>query len=80
MCWRSRGVYQEFVAKNLHIKYNSLVTQMERIVHEANTEIGNMRNRMDGKGDSYSAGASTNTLNSYESRTRHRSAQIRRAQ
>ncbi|KAH8602068.1 hypothetical protein B0O99DRAFT_561201, partial [Bisporella sp. PMI_857] len=39
-------VYQEYLAKNLTDKYTYLNTQMDKIIHDANGEISNMRDRM----------------------------------
>ncbi|KAI9781649.1 MAG: hypothetical protein M1839_005866 [Geoglossum umbratile] len=39
-------VYQEFIAKSLADKYNSLSMQMDKIIHDANTEISSLRNKI----------------------------------
>ncbi|KAJ5042422.1 uncharacterized protein L3040_004971 [Drepanopeziza brunnea f. sp. 'multigermtubi'] len=39
-------VYQEYLAKNLTDKYTTLNTQVDKIVHDANGEISNLRNRI----------------------------------
>ncbi|KAE9371736.1 hypothetical protein N431DRAFT_410726 [Stipitochalara longipes BDJ] len=38
--------YHEYLAKNLTDKYASLNTQMNKIIHDANGEISNLRNKM----------------------------------
>lgn len=38
--------YHEYLAKNLTDKYASLNTQMDKIIHDANGEISNLRNKM----------------------------------
>jgi E3 ubiquitin-protein ligase CCNP1IP1 len=43
------SVYQEFLAKSLADKYNSLSMQMDKIIHDANTEISSLRNKISGK-------------------------------
>jgi E3 ubiquitin-protein ligase CCNP1IP1 len=43
------SVYQEYLAKSLTDKYATLNTQMEKIIHDANSEISNLRNKMIGK-------------------------------
>jgi E3 ubiquitin-protein ligase CCNP1IP1 len=40
------SVYQEYLAKNLTNKYTTLNTQVDKIVHDANGEISNLRNRI----------------------------------
>ncbi|CAL3962740.1 unnamed protein product [Diplocarpon coronariae] len=39
-------VYHEYVAKNLTDKYNILSTQIDKIVHDANSEVSNLRNKI----------------------------------
>ncbi|PQE16303.1 e3 ubiquitin- ligase ccnb1ip1 protein [Rutstroemia sp. NJR-2017a WRK4] len=39
-------VYQEYLAKSLTDKYATLNTQMDKIIHDANSEISNLRNKM----------------------------------
>ncbi|KAI1001727.1 hypothetical protein K3495_g6474 [Podosphaera aphanis] len=39
-------VYQEYCAKNLTNKYAALNTQMDKIIHDANAELLNMRNKL----------------------------------
>lgn len=43
------SVYQEHLAKKLADKYASLNTQMDKIIHDANTEISSLRNRISSK-------------------------------
>lgn len=42
-CYR---VYQEFLAKSLTEKYTSLNSQMDKIIHQANAEISDLRAKM----------------------------------
>ncbi|POS88162.1 hypothetical protein EPUL_000322 [Erysiphe pulchra] len=37
-------VYQEYCAKNLTNKYTALNSQMDKIIHDANSELSNLRN------------------------------------
>ncbi|CCU75827.1 cyclin B1 interacting protein 1 [Blumeria hordei DH14] len=39
-------VYQEYCAKNLTKKYGTLNAQMDKIIHDANSELSNMRDKM----------------------------------
>ncbi|PBP21865.1 hypothetical protein BUE80_DR007313 [Diplocarpon rosae] len=39
-------VYHEYVAKNLTDKYNTLSTQVDKIVHDANSEVSSLRNKI----------------------------------
>ncbi|RAL65570.1 hypothetical protein DID88_005242 [Monilinia fructigena] len=41
-------VYQEYLAKSLTDKYSTLNSQMDKIIHDANSEISNLRNMMIG--------------------------------
>ncbi|ATZ55646.1 hypothetical protein BCIN_12g02200 [Botrytis cinerea B05.10] len=41
-------VYQEYLAKSLTDKYSTLDSQMDKIIHDANSEISNLRNKMQG--------------------------------
>ena len=43
------SVYQEFLAKSVADKYNSLSMHMDKIIHDANTEISSLRNKISGK-------------------------------
>lgn len=43
------SMYQEFLAKSLTEKYSGLNSQMDKVVHDANTEIGNLRDKLQGK-------------------------------
>ncbi|KAK2627801.1 hypothetical protein QTJ16_002447 [Diplocarpon rosae] len=40
------SVYHEYVAKNLTDKYNTLSTQVDKIVHDANSEVSSLRNKI----------------------------------
>ncbi|KAK8240693.1 cyclin B1 interacting protein 1 [Phyllosticta capitalensis] len=40
------SMYQEFLAKSLTEKYSGLNSQMDKVVHDANTEIGNLRDKL----------------------------------
>ena len=40
------SVYQEYLAKSLADKYTTLSTQMDKLVHEANTEISSLQNKL----------------------------------
>ncbi|KAL8732534.1 MAG: hypothetical protein Q9166_002748 [cf. Caloplaca sp. 2 TL-2023] len=40
------SVYQEYLAKTLTDKYNNLGTQVDRIIHDANTEITTLNQRL----------------------------------
>lgn len=49
-------MYQEYLARSLTEKYTTLNTEMDKVVHDANTEIANLRERLQGmltKGRSY---------------------------
>ncbi|CAD6448664.1 3b4b70bb-6926-4e5f-8011-0c84d4c8c40c [Sclerotinia trifoliorum] len=39
-------VYQEYLAKSLTDKYSTLNTQMDKIIHDANSEISSLRNKI----------------------------------
>ncbi|QSZ34318.1 hypothetical protein DSL72_005909 [Monilinia vaccinii-corymbosi] len=39
-------VYQEYLAKSLTDKYSTLNSQMDKIIHDANSEISNLRNKI----------------------------------
>ncbi|KAI6247551.1 E3 ubiquitin-protein ligase [Erysiphe necator] len=39
-------VYQEYCAKNLTNKYAALSTQMDKIIHDANSELSNLRTKI----------------------------------
>ena len=39
-------VYQEFLAKSLTEKYTSLNSQMDKIIHQANAEMSDLRVKM----------------------------------
>ncbi|ESZ95401.1 hypothetical protein SBOR_4257 [Sclerotinia borealis F-4128] len=39
-------VYQEYLAKSLTDKYSTLNSHMDKIIHDANSEISNLRNKM----------------------------------
>ncbi|KAA8570938.1 hypothetical protein EYC84_000318 [Monilinia fructicola] len=41
-------VYQEYLAKSLTDKYSTLNSQMDKIIHDANNEISNLRNKIIG--------------------------------
>lgn len=45
---RMSRFYQEFLGKTLTDKYTSLNTQMDRVVHNANTEISSLQSRVSG--------------------------------
>lgn len=40
--------YQEFLGKSLSDKYTSLNTQMDRVIHNANSEISSLQARLSG--------------------------------
>lgn len=42
------SVYQEYLAKSLTDKYSNLSTQLDQIIHEANSEIVTLRNKLSG--------------------------------
>lgn len=42
------SLYQEFLAKSLTDKYGVLSSQMDRIIHDANAEIVNLRSKVSG--------------------------------
>ncbi len=46
-CWLR--VYQEYLARMLKEKYNDVNTRMEKAVHDANTEIAVLQNKLSGK-------------------------------
>ncbi|KAK7720433.1 hypothetical protein SLS57_005522 [Botryosphaeria dothidea] len=39
-------MYQEYLARSLTEKYTTLNTEMDKVVHDANTEIANLRERL----------------------------------
>ncbi|KAF8861801.1 cyclin B1 interacting protein-like protein 1 [Acephala macrosclerotiorum] len=39
-------VYQEYLAKNLKDKFSTLSTQMDKLIHDANSEISNLKNKL----------------------------------
>ncbi|CZR63206.1 related to lactose regulatory protein [Phialocephala subalpina] len=39
-------VYQEYLAKNLGDKFSTLSTQMDKLIHDANSEISNLKNKL----------------------------------
>ncbi|KUJ06932.1 uncharacterized protein LY89DRAFT_767219 [Mollisia scopiformis] len=39
-------VYQEYLAKNLTDKFSTLNAQMDKVIHDANSEISNLRNKI----------------------------------
>ncbi len=45
----SSSVYQEYLAKSLTDKYNKLGTQVDKIIHDANTEITNLNQKLSSK-------------------------------
>ncbi len=45
-CWLR--VYQEYLARMLKEKYNDVNTRMEKAVHDANTEIAVLQNKLSG--------------------------------
>lgn len=44
----ARSVYQEFLAKTLTEKYATINTQMDKVIHNANTEISSLQTRLSG--------------------------------
>ena len=40
------SVYQEYLAKNLTEKYATINGQMDKIIHDANSEISSLRNKL----------------------------------
>lgn len=40
------SVYQEYLAKSLTEKFSTLNTQMDKVIHDANSEISNLRNKI----------------------------------
>lgn len=40
--------YQEYLSKDLTEKYGALNAEMEKVIHEANTEISSLQNRLSG--------------------------------
>ena len=42
------SVYQEFLAKSLTDKYSTLSNQMDKIIHDANSEIMGLRDKLSG--------------------------------
>lgn len=45
----SSSVYQEYLAKSLTDKYNKLGTQVDKIIHDANTEITSLNQKLSSK-------------------------------
>lgn len=45
----SCSVYQVYLAKSLADKYTGLNSQMDKVVHDANSLISDMRNKMNGE-------------------------------
>ena len=45
---RCFSFYQEFLGKTLTEKYTSLNTQMDKMIHNANSEISNLKFRLSG--------------------------------
>ena len=43
------SVYQEFLAKSLADKYTTLSTQMDKVIHDANSEISHLHGKLDGE-------------------------------
>lgn len=43
------SVYQEYLAKSLTDKYSGLSGQMDKVIHEANTEITSLRDQLSGE-------------------------------
>lgn len=41
--------YQEFLGKSLTEKYTSLSTQMDKVIHNANSEISNLHKKISGQ-------------------------------
>jgi E3 ubiquitin-protein ligase CCNP1IP1 len=41
--------YQEFLGKALTEKYSSLSTQMDKVIHNANTEISSLQSKFAGQ-------------------------------
>lgn len=44
----SNSVYQEYLARSLTEKYNNLETEMDKIIHDANTEIDKLNQKISG--------------------------------
>lgn len=42
------SVYQEFLARSLTDKYSTLSSQMDKIIHDANSEIMSLRDKLSG--------------------------------
>ena len=41
--------YQEWLGKNLTEKYSSLSSKMDKVIEEANSEIGALQNKISGR-------------------------------
>ena len=48
----TRSFYQEFLAKTLTEKYATINTQMDKVIHNANTEISSLQARLSGTSQS----------------------------
>lgn len=48
-------VYQEYLAKGLTDKYGNLSNQMDKMIHDANSEIVGLRDKVSGKSSSNTA-------------------------
>lgn len=42
----THSVYQEYLARSLTEKYNNLETEMDKIIHDANTEIDKLNQKI----------------------------------
>lgn len=45
----SSSIYQEYLARSLSDKYRTLSDQMDKVIDDANSEIGNLRKKIEGK-------------------------------
>ena len=43
------SVYQDFLATSLTEKYSTLSSQMDKVIEDANSEISNLRGKLDGE-------------------------------
>lgn len=43
------SIYQEYLAKSLTDKYGNLSVQMDKIIHDANSEIDNLNQKLASK-------------------------------
>lgn len=49
----SESIYQDFLARSLTDKYSTLSSQMDKIIHDANSEILGLRDKLSGMHSSH---------------------------